>query len=364
MRRLLLGLLAVFSISAYAHWADLAVSEVTVGEKDVQMTLTLPTGLVAFADDDHSGRLSPEEVRTHKAQLERFLSEKIRLRSEGKAGTLAVSPVNLETLPDRPGLSRKSHSTLGLTYTWLKPIGDLRIRYDLFIPTAPNASNLMTLIHGEQVSNTLKVSNTVFTPEKRDFTLSAGGESHTETPNFIALGMEHILSGYDHLLFLLALLMLGGGLGYLLKVITAFTVAHSITLSLTALNLIHLPGRFIESGIALSIAWVAAENLFGKDPTKLQRSRWAVTFLFGLIHGMGFADILREVGIPRDNLLVSLFGFNLGVELGQMIFVIPAFLLLVLLKRIPWEARVRWAISAATVVAGLYWFVQRAFLSA
>lgn len=358
MKRLLLGLLVAFSVSSYAHWADLAVSEVTVEEKEVGITLTLPTGLVAFADDDQSGRLSPDEVKAHKVDLERFLSEKIRLTNKGKAGTLVVGPVNLEPLPDRPGLSRKSHSTLELTYTWPEPIGDLGIRYDLFIPQAPNASNLMTLIRGGHVSNT------VFTPENRDFTSSPSGQSRTETPNFIILGMEHILSGYDHLLFLLALLMLGGGLGYLLKVITAFTVAHSITLSLTALNLIHLPGRFIESGIALSIAWVAAENLFRKDATQLQRSRWAVTFLFGLIHGMGFADILREVGIPRDNLLASLFGFNLGVELGQMIFVIPAFLLLMLLRRVPGEARLRWAISAATVVAGLYWFVQRVFLSA
>lgn len=358
MKGALLGLLVVFSVSAYAHWADLAVAEVTVGEKEVRMTLTLPTGLVAFADADRNGRLSPDEVQTYKAELERFLSEKIRLNAGGHRGRLAIGSVNLKTLPERPNITRKSHSTLQLTYTWVEPIGDLNIRYDLFIPDAPNASNLMTLIRGEVVSNT------VFTPEKRDFTLNALGKSQTETPNFIVLGMEHILTGYDHLLFLLALLMLGGGLGYLLKVITAFTVAHSITLSLTALNLIHLPGRFIESGIALSIAWVAAENLFRKDATKLQRSRWAVTFLFGLIHGMGFADILREVGIPRHNLLVSLFGFNLGVELGQMLFVVPVFLLLLLLKRIPWEAKVRWAISAATVAAGLYWFVQRAFLSA
>jgi hypothetical protein len=141
-------------------------------------------------------------------------------------------------------------------------------------------------------------------------------------------------------------------------------VAHSITLSLAALGIISLPGRFIESGIALSIAYVAAENLFRRDSTKLMKSRWAVTFFFGLFHGMGFADILREMGLPKDNLLGSLVGFNVGVELGQLTAVIPAFLLLMLLKHLPAEVWVRRAISLGAVAAGLIWFIERAFLSA
>jgi HupE / UreJ protein len=173
------------------------------------------------------------------------------------------------------------------------------------------------------------------------------------------LGIEHILTGYDHLLFVLSLLMLGAGLPYLLKVITAFTVAHSISLSLAAFGILTLPSKFVESGIALTIAYVAAENLFHKNPTALSRSRWVLTFGFGLIHGLGFAGVLEEIGLPREHAALSLLGFNLGVELGQLAVVIPAALLLGWLKRVPWEVRLRQAVSALAMMAGLFWFVER-----
>lgn len=356
--RLIVGLamtLAGWLAPGFAHWADVAVSEATIGEREVQITLTLPTGLVAFADLDKSGRLSADEVADKRADLEAFLADKIRLSSGGLAGALRVSALELDQVPARPNIAKATHSTLQLRYRWSRALSDLKIRYDLFIPEAPKASNLMTVFYQG------KVENTVFTPENREFRL---GGKPTQTPNFISLGIHHILSGWDHLLFVIALVALGGGLGYLLKVITAFTLAHSITLISAALGFIELPSRLIESMIALSIAYVAAENIFYRNKQRLMRRRWIAAFGFGLFHGLGFAGILAEMALPKENLILSLLGFNLGVELGQLMVVIPAFVMLTALRRWSWEVRVRYAISLTAVAAGLYWFVQRAFFPA
>ena len=123
--------------------------------------------------------------------------------------------------------------------------------------------------------------------------------------DFIILGIKHILTGYDHILFLLALIVIGLSLKDVLKIISAFTVAHSITLFLAALNIIRLNSRFVESVIALSICYIAIENLFRKKADQ----RWLIAFGFGLIHGFGFASILQELTISRNNLLPSVLSF-------------------------------------------------------
>jgi hydrogenase/urease accessory protein HupE len=176
--------------------------------------------------------------------------------------------------------------------------------------------------------------------------------------SFFPLGIEHILTGYDHLVFLLALILRGGNIWSLLKIITAFTVAHSITLALAALNIIVLPERLIEATIALSIAYVAAENLFLKHAVS---HRWAVSFLFGLVHGFGFSNVLRELGLPKEGLAWSLLNFNLGVETGQAIAVLITVPALFWLRRFRWEPKVVIAVSAVVLIAGLGLFVDRAF---
>ena len=140
-------------------------------------------------------------------------------------------------------------------------------------------------------------------------TVSAAPEVSRGAGSFFPFGILHILTGYDHLVFLLALILRGGNVWSMLKIITAFTLAHSITLALAALNIIALPGSLIEAIIALSIIYVAAENLFLKHAVS---HRWAVSFLFGLVHGFGFSNVLRELGLPREGLIWSLLNFNLG----------------------------------------------------
>lgn len=161
---------------------------------------------------------------------------------------------------------------------------------------------------------------------------SANGAQPSGAIGFLPLGIEHILEGWDHLLFLLALVLPGGSLGTLVRIVTAFTIAHSLTLAAAALDLISVPAAPVEALIALSIAWVAAENLASVRPMS---RRWAIAFAFGLIHGFGFSSVLRGIGLPRDALLPSLLWFNLGIELGQLLVV------LLLVPALAWLARLR-----------------------
>ena len=177
--------------------------------------------------------------------------------------------------------------------------------------------------------------------------------------SFALLGVEHILTGWDHLLFLIGLLLPGGGVLALAKIITAFTVAHSVTLSLAVLDLVALPDRLIEAVIALSIAAVAAENIFLRTTV---RRRWIVSLCFGLVHGFGFSSVLREIGLPSQGLLPALAGFNVGVELGQALVVAVALPVLAALRHAGYERRLVQGSSIAILLVGLVLFVERAFL--
>lgn len=181
-------------------------------------------------------------------------------------------------------------------------------------------------------------------------------QSASSAASFFPLGVEHIATGYDHLLFLLALILCGGNLKSLIKIITAFTVAHSITLGAAALELVSLPSMLVESVIALSIAYVAFENLF---PRFALSRRWTISFAFGLVHGFGFSSVLQEIGLPRDNLVWALLNFNLGVEAGQLVAVLIAIPALIWLKKQSYEQRVIRGLSWLVMLAGLGWFIER-----
>ena len=179
---------------------------------------------------------------------------------------------------------------------------------------------------------------------------------------FVPAGIHHILIGPDHLLFLVGLLLLGGSVRRLLVVVTAFTVAHSITLSLAALNLVTPSSRIIEPAIALSIVYVGVDNLMvgrGRDVRAL------IAFTFGFIHGFGFANVLREMGLPSRALGWSLFSFNLGVEIGQLLVVVTVASALLWLRSRS-EAvgqRLAFAGSLGVIAMGAFWFVQRVFFA-
>jgi hydrogenase/urease accessory protein HupE len=173
---------------------------------------------------------------------------------------------------------------------------------------------------------------------------------------FVKLGVEHIWTGFDHLAFLLALLLIAGSLRQMLAIVTGFTLAHSITLSLAALGAVVPPAAIVEPAIALTIAYTGIENLWRPGP----RRRFFVTFGLGLIHGFGFAGLLIELGLPKDHLLTALLCFNGGVEIGQACVVLVALPVLLLLGRYPfWRRRAVPAASLAIAAAGILWFLER-----
>jgi len=177
---------------------------------------------------------------------------------------------------------------------------------------------------------------------------------------FIPAGIHHILIGPDHLLFLIGLLLLGGSLRQLILVVTSFTIAHSITLSLAALNIVTPPARLIEPAIALSIVYVGADNLLVRGGRDVRA--W-IAFTFGFIHGFGFANVLREMDLPPRALGWSLFSFNVGVEIGQLLVVVTVATALAWLRAHNEAAgrRLAFAGSIVVIAAGAFWFVQRVF---
>lgn len=180
---------------------------------------------------------------------------------------------------------------------------------------------------------------------------------------YLKLGIEHILLGIDHLLFVLALLLITQGRWMLVKTITSFTVAHSITLALAALGVVHVPQTPVEAIIALSIVFVAAEILHARNgrPGIAARAPWLVAFTFGLLHGFGFAGALSEIGLPEGQVPLALLFFNVGVEIGQLLFIAAVLGCIALAAR----ARLnfpRWAATVPTYAIGsvaMFWVIQR-----
>jgi len=181
---------------------------------------------------------------------------------------------------------------------------------------------------------------------------------------YTALGVEHILLGIDHLLFVLALLLLVRGPWMLVKTVTAFTVAHSITLALATLGIINVPSAPVEAAIALSIVFVCVEIVHarqGRIGLTIQYP-WVIAFAFGLLHGLGFAGALAEIGLPQSEIPIALLFFNIGVEIGQLMFVAVVLGVIWGLKRLQFEAR-GWARAIPVYVIGTlatYWFMERA----
>ena len=175
---------------------------------------------------------------------------------------------------------------------------------------------------------------------------------------YLSLGYEHILpKGLDHILFVIGLFLLSKKWRPLLMQVTAFTVAHSITLGLSMYGIVSLPSRVVEPLIALSIAYVAIENLFTAD---LKPWRVALVFAFGLLHGMGFAGVLRDLGLPASEFLTALLSFNLGVEGGQLSVIAAAFVCVAAFRRREWYRRaVVVPVSLAIAAVGLYWTFAR-----
>jgi hydrogenase/urease accessory protein HupE len=291
--------------------------------------------------------LDPALVAQHAEAIVRFIAGRLEVTADGRALTPQWSAP--EVVADRQSIR------LLVRFALDRAPGAVAVTARLF-PYDPNHQTFVNIYEGEALTQA------ILDGSRGRFEYFSGTRQGVAAvvQRFVPAGIHHILIGPDHLLFLVGLLLLGGTIRQLALVVTAFTVAHSITLSLAALNLVSPPARIIEPAIALSIVYVGADNLLvhgGRD------MRAWIAFAFGFIHGFGFANVLREMDLPSRALGWSLFAFNFGVEIGQLLVVLlvaSAFAAL----RARSEAAGRWLLvagSAVVVIAGAFWFVQRVF---
>jgi len=203
-------------------------------------------------------------------------------------------------------------------------------------------------------------------PESPSFTLTHESGFFNMASTYFILGVEHILEGFDHLLFVLVLLLLVGNIRVLIWTITAFTLAHTITLMLASLDMIYFSSRAVEATIALSIVFVAAEVIYAMRGREhiTKKYPWVIAFGFGLIHGLGFAGALKEIGLPQNEIVPSLIFFNVGVEIGQLIFVSFVLLLAWIVKKIVSQGVFRQVEMMTTYAIGsiaAFWLIERTY---
>jgi len=205
------------------------------------------------------------------------------------------------------------------------------------------------------------------TPGDPSFTIPTQPSRLEVVRTYLLLGIEHILSGIDHLVFVLALLILVKGVRRLIFTVTAFTIAHSLTLAGATLGYVLMPGPPIEATIALSIMFVAAEIIHSRRgrPGLTEKYPWVVAFTFGLLHGFGFAGALAQIGLPQTSIAVALLFFNVGVEIGQLLFIASVFTIVALARRITRRINIprpawSWAVPPYAIGSlAVFWVIQR-----
>lgn len=345
---LVAGLAAAPSLVAHDFSTSWSVFEVAGSRVDVALTLALAdlhSG--PNFDTDLDGRITTSDVAAQEELLFRTITDHFEVTAPDEPVTREIASWSVE---GDSGLT-----TLRLRYDFDHEVSDVTVLSSLDEITQSDHRHLLQIGPDDQARFA------VLTADAGAITIdhAAGIPLWVTVLEFIDLGIEHIFTGYDHLAFLIGLLLATTTLLSLVQVVTFFTLAHSVTLVLATLGIVALPPRLIESLIALSIAWVAIENFTGK----MLVHRRVVTFVFGLVHGFGFSNVLREMGLARSQLAVSLASFNVGVEIGQLIFVALLFPLLMLIFRQKWKEHAVSAASVSIMCLGFYWFVQRAFVS-
>jgi hydrogenase/urease accessory protein HupE len=373
MRRLVptVALVLVLAARAWAHPAPFSYLDVRLEQGGVTGALVVHDFDVAhdLGVEPPTALLDPTVARAHRDRLVTLLDTRLRLRLDDRP--VAIVWGDVEVLADRQSLR------LGLAAYAARP-GTLAVDAWLF-PYDPVHQTFVNVYEDTRLRH-----QAILSGDRRTFDYYTGTMQGTRAVvrTFVPAGIEHILIGPDHVLFLIGLLLLGGSLWRLATIVTAFTVGHSVTLSLAALDVVNPPSSIIEPTIALSIVFVGADNLlvrkeetgFGfprhsvENQTRFRSQRdirpW-VAAVFGLVHGFGFASVLKEFGLPASALGWSLFSFNLGVELGQLLIVIAVASALAVIRRRSAAAGDLLAIAGSVVVmlAGGYWFVQRVFLT-
>jgi hydrogenase/urease accessory protein HupE len=335
--------------SAFAHAVGVSSGEYRLDGRvlsgDVGMAAREVARLLPAIDTDHDGSIDAEELAAGHDAFVRVVVGGLTVEADGKA--CAGSLERAWALEGEGGI------VVQVRYTCPEVPRRVTLAAPILESLVPGHRHLARVFRaGKAQIKVLDRAHSTWTLDEAGRPSSIAGMAWS----MLALGVEHILTGYDHLIFLLGLIIVGGSLRSLVGVVSAFTLAHSITLALAATGVLAPSPRFVEPAIALSIAYVGVENLFVKDASR----RWRIAFPFGLIHGFGFAGALREIGLPHAQVPVALVSFNLGVELGQLGVLALALPLVLTAHRAPrfGERGVR-AVSGTIALAGVVLFVVR-----
>jgi hypothetical protein len=338
--------LAADGATVTGHW-DIAL-------RDLDAVLAL--------DADGDGLLTWGEIRRREPEIAGYALSRLRLTSGAEPCALHSNRLLLDRHTDG------AYAVLELEAACASAVKSLQVEYHLFADVDAGHRGLLDVSLGGAVQTA------VLGPAAVRAEFSAGVSRWAAFRDYLHTGVEHIWHGYDHILFLLSLLLpavlmrrnqqwrpqaaLQPAFLEVCKVVTAFTLAHSITLSLATLDIVRLPARVSESAIALSIVLAALNNVV----PVVQARRWTVAFAFGLLHGFGFANVLTDLGLPPGTLALALVGFNLGVEAGQLA-IVSAFLPMAYLLRntLVYRRLVFSGGSLAIAVVGALWLIERAF---
>jgi hypothetical protein len=349
--------LATIATPAAAHLGNISYADFRISGKEVLLKFKYAAHVTPGVPADPAWMKIRQQVLALQAPIESWLRDNSSLSAGGKPCTLTVD--NLVG-PD-------ANEDLEVHAYWTCDAPEVRgFRLD-FHPLETVIDDWQTICSvtfaGETSSTVLSPGTTRWAVGEAGAPVAAEGHGAVEAEDeggtgfsrFFALGVEHIWTGYDHLLFLLAVLLAGGGIWRLAGIVTSFTIAHSVTLGAAATGLVQLPIEPVEAVIALSIVYVAAENLLGRGADR----RALVTFAFGLIHGFGFASVLAETALPAGGIVVPLLAFNLGVEAGQLAVVVVVVPLLSMLLRGSHAQQIRNALSVLIALAGAAWAIER-----
>lgn len=359
MRRLrvliLAAMLVGFGAAASAHQVNLSTARLALtSDRIVTVEVALKGSDVdrlagTKVYDAKEDTVDPAAVSTATSSILAYVNAHLAVTAAGGA---ACPAGDAAIVADGDGVLFRN------TYSCADVAGDVIYRSTVLTEKDPTARQVVLVAQdGREAQALLDAANTTIT-------LTAAAPSLASTMRgYLLTGIEHIFLGYDHIAFLVAVVLWARRLVPVIKIVTAFTIAHSITLSLSALDVVAVPSRIVEPAIAASIVFVAVENFFSRDIDR----RWRVTFVFGLIHGFGFAGALREIGLPPNAVVPALAAFNIGVELGQVAVVAIVLPVLRLFDRVTTvdrakpvrAARLVYAISSAISLLGGYWLLIR-----
>ncbi len=369
MKALIALLLALLLPTAHAHKPSDSYLKINVKAAAIDGQWDIALRDLDFAlvlDADGNGEITWGEVRARHADIAAYAAQRLQVTADDKPCTIEVGEQQIDEHTD--GLY--SVLPLALQCEAASP-ARLALTYTLFADLDPQHRGLLNL-SARGVSR-----SAVLGPQQAMQSFELGEVNRwRQFADYVREGVWHIWIGLDHILFLLSLLLpsvlvwqagqrkwqavnrFGDAFVEVLKVVTAFTLAHSITLSLAALGIVELPSRLVESVIAASIIVAALNNIWPRVVGRL----WMIAFGFGLVHGFGFASVLADLGLPRDALVIALVGFNIGVELGQLAIVVVFLPLAYALQRSAFYRR--WVMvggSAVIAVLASIWLVERAF---